>query len=117
MDNPVLRGTLHFSFVDGDGDIGFDTTSPQQNTIFLEKYRYIDGLLTAVDLQVPLNYYVPLFEPEGSSKTLKGEIYVNDLDETAPFDGDTIVYKFYIVDREGNVSNVESTGDLILSNF
>ncbi len=114
LDNPVLRGTLHFSFVDGDGDIGFDTAAPQQNTIFLEKYKYVDGLLTPAELLVPLNYYVPKFEPEGNNKTLKGEIMVNDIDETSPFNGDTILYKFYIVDRAGNVSNVETTGDLIL---
>ena len=114
LDNNVLRGTLHFSFVDGDGDIGFDTTSPQQNPIFLEKYKYINGVLTPVTLQVPQSYYVPLFEPEGNNKTLKGEIFVNEIDEKPPYNGDTVVYKFYIIDRAGNVSNVESTGDMIL---
>ncbi len=39
---------------------------------------------------------------------------VNDINEYGPFNGDTIVYKFYIVDRAGNVSNVEQTQDLII---
>ncbi|MDD4148463.1 MAG: hypothetical protein PHE33_00375 [Bacteroidales bacterium] len=114
LENRVLNGTLHFSFVDGDGDIGFDTISPQKNTIFLEKYQFMSGVLIPVELLLPLNYYVPKFTPEGNDKTLKGEILINDLDENYPFSGDTILYKFYIVDRAGNVSNVESTGNLIL---
>ena len=115
LDNRVLNGTLHFSFVDGDGDIGFDTTSPQQNTIFLEKYKYQNGVVTPIDLVVPLNYYLPKFQTEGNRKTLKGEILINDLDENFPFSGDTILYKFYIVDRAGNVSNVETTGPLVIN--
>ncbi len=112
--NRVLKGTLHFSFIDGDGDIGFDTTSPQQNTIFMEKYMYNDGVLNIVQLNPEPNYYIPYFESEGPNKTLKGEMIVNDINEYGPFLGDTIIYKFYIVDRAGNVSNIESTGNLIL---
>lgn len=114
LQNRVLNGKLHFSFVDGDGDIGFDTVQPQQNTIFLEKYKYVEGVLTPIELLFPLNYYVPKFTPSGNDKTLKGEIIVNDLNENYPFNGDTILYKFYIVDRAGNVSNVESTGNMII---
>lgn len=114
LDNEVRNGTLHFSFVDGDGDIGFDTTAPQQNTIFIEKYKFIDGELTKLDLIIPLNYYVPKFSPTGNNKALKGEIYVNDLDETKPFVGDTIMYTYYIVDRSGNKSNVDSTEFMVV---
>jgi len=112
--NRVFNGTLRFSFIDGDGDIGFDTTSPQQNTIFLEKYKYNNGVLSIVDLNIDPHYYVPYFNPEGPNKTLKGEMIIYDIDEYPPFDGDTILYKFFIVDRAGNVSNIESTGNLIL---
>ena len=38
LGNTVKRGTLTFSFTDGDGDIGFDTISPRQNTIFMTKH-------------------------------------------------------------------------------
>jgi len=114
LDNEVRNGTLHFSFVDGDGDIGFDTTSPQQNTIFLEKYKFIDGVLTKLDFEVPMNYYIPKFSPMGNNKALQGEIYVNDLNETKPFVGDTIMYTYYIVDRSGNKSNVDSTEFMIV---
>ncbi len=114
LQNRVLNGTLHFSFVDGDGDIGFDTIQPQKNTIFIEKYKYVVGVLTPVELLLPLNYYVPKFTPVGNDKTLKGEIIVKDLNENYPFNGDTVLYKFYIVDRAGNVSNIESTGNIII---
>lgn len=115
LGNEVRNGTLHFSFVDGDGDIGFDTTSPQQNTIFIEKYKFIDGELTKLDLIVPLNFYVPKFSSTGNNKALKGEIYVNDLNETKPFNGDTIMYTYYIVDRSGNKSNVDSTEFMVVN--
>lgn len=39
LQNRVLNGTLHFYFVDGDGDIGYDTTSPRQNTIFYKNIK------------------------------------------------------------------------------
>ncbi len=114
LGNPVLLGTLRFSFVDGDGDIGFDTLSPLKKTVFLEKYKYVDGLVKPVDLEVPMTYYVPFFKTEEPNKALKGEIIINDINETAPFNGDTIFYKFYIVDRAGNPSNIETTNNLIL---
>ncbi len=115
LENEVRNGTLHFSFVDGDGDIGFDTTAPQQKTIFLEKYKFIDGILTKLDFdELNLDYYIPKFSPTGNNKALQGEIYVNDLNETKPFVGDTIMYTYYIVDRSGNKSNVDSTEFMIV---
>ncbi len=115
LDNPVLNGTLHFYFVDGDGDVGFDTTSPRKNTIFLEKYKIENGQEILIDLTVPLSYFVPEFENSTENSALKGEMFVNDLNETFPFEDDTILYKFYIVDRSGNKSNVANTGYLVLN--
>jgi len=114
LGNRVLNGTLHFYFVDGDGDIGFDTTSPRQNTIFLEKFKIANGIESKIDLLVPLSYFVPKFSNSSNNRTLKGEMIINDLNENFPLEYDTIVYKFYIVDREGNTSNIESTGYISL---
>ena len=114
LGNPILNGTLHFSFIDGDGDIGFDTVAPQQNTIFIEKYKIVNGISQLVNLSPPLYYYVPKFTSEGNNRALKGEMFVRDLNEYQPFDGDTIMYKFYIVDRAGHVSNIDSTEYLII---
>jgi len=110
LGNRVLNGTLHFYFVDGDGDIGFDTTSPRQNTIFLDKYKVSNGIESKIDVLVPLSYFVPEFSNSSNNRTLKGEMIINDLNENFPLEYDTILYKFYIVDRSGNTSNVESTG-------
>jgi hypothetical protein len=117
LDNPVLNGTLKFYFVDGDGDIGFDTTSPRKNTIFIQKYAIRNGEEVLVDLQVPLHFYVPVFVNSDPDKALQGDMYVNDLNEIIPFSDDTIMYEFYIVDRAGNKSNVETTGYLVPGNY
>lgn len=117
LENPGLIGTLEFFFVDGDGDVGFDTTSPQKNTIFMEKYAMHNGAEVLLDFDVPLQYFVPIFKISEPDLALKGDMIVHDLNETFPFFYDTIMYKFYIVDRAGNKSNVESTGWLILNDY
>lgn len=117
LDNPVLNGTLKFNFIDGNGDIGFDTISPRKNTIFLEKYKISNGQEVLVDLLIPLEFFVPTIKITQPDIALKGEMYVNDLNEMSPILNDTIVYRFYIVDRAGNKSNVESTGPLVLQHF
>ncbi len=114
LGNIVLEGTLHLYFEDGDGDVGFDTTTPRKNTIFLEKFIVVNGQEVLADVAIPLDYYVPKFENSNEVSTIKGEMFVNDLNEMMPFDSDTILYKFYIVDRAGHKSNVESTGYLVL---
>ena len=114
LGNRVLNGTLSFNFVDGDGDIGFDTIGERKNTIFLDKYKIENGVAIKLNLLVPLSFYVPKFVKTGNNKTLKGEMIVNDLNEYYPLDFDTIMYKFYIVDRAGNRSNIDSTGYISL---
>ncbi len=117
LQNPILNGKLHFYFVDGDGDIGFDTTSPRKNTIFLQKYKIENDKEILIDLQVPFEYFVPKFQNTDLAPSLKGEMFVKDLNETFPFENDTIMYKFYIIDRANNKSNTESTGYLVLKNY
>lgn len=117
LQNRVLNGTLHFYFVDGDGDIGYDTTSPRQNTIFLKKYKIENKQEVLINMQVPLEYFVPKFKRNIQDEALQGEMFVKNLNETFPFENDTIMYKFYIKDRAGNKSNVASTGYIIVNNY
>lgn len=117
LQNRVLNGSLHFYFIDGDGDIGFDTTSPKKNTIFLQKYRIENQAEVLIDLQVALEYFVPKFKNTNQNGVLQGEMIVRDLNETFPFDYDTILYKFYIKDRAGHKSNIANTGHIILNNY
>lgn len=115
LGNKVLNGKLYFNFVDGNGDIGFDTISYlRKNTIYLKKYKMINGKLQECELLVPLEYFVPRMKNSNNNKTLQGEMIVKDLNEMYPLSNDTIMYKFYIIDRAGNKSNVDSTNYLII---
>lgn len=121
LGNATLNGTLKFYFVDGDGDIGFhppaENDTVVNNTVFMDKYRMKNGSYELVDLVIPFQYRVPYFSTSGNNKTLEGEIIITDIIETQNLQSDTIKYDFYIKDRAGNKSNIESTGDLILRNF
>ena len=116
--NHILRGELKFSFVDGDGNIGFGLDTPVQNTIFIKKYQIINNKSVPIDLAIEPNYAIQKFSTSGDRKPLKGEIVIKSLDEIPPINpNDTIMYKFYIVDRDYNYSNVDSTGYLILGDY
>ncbi|HOE03971.1 MAG TPA: hypothetical protein PLZ52_02045 [Bacteroidales bacterium] len=120
LGNPVLNGELCISFVDGDGDIGYQATSDTAaadtlKTVFIKKYLKEDGVFKEVYLAVPLNFRVPYFESEGNNPTLKGEIIVHDLNSNPPFAGDTIKYSVYIKDRAGHKSNTIETPIMVLS--
>lgn len=112
--NRVLQGTLVFDFTDGDGDIGFDTTSPRQNTIFLKKYKVVNNVITEMELATETNYFVDKIFKDNSKHSIAGEMHVEDLNEYIMSFGDTIMYKFYIVDRAGNRSNTDSTGLIVV---
>ncbi len=115
LGNTVKRGTLTFSFTDGDGDIGFDTVSPRKNTIFMTKHKMKDNVLTQMDLLVDLDYFVERIYSDDKKQAISGDIKIEDLNEYAMSFGDTIMYKFYIVDRAGNHSNTDSTGLIIVN--
>ena len=117
-------GELIFSFVDGDGDIGFlsdsiatDTTSIYD--LFLTLYEKLNGEFFKVDdLEPPLNYHLPYIEREGQNKTLKGEIqvkieYFELFKELLNYD--TIKFEFFIIDRAFHKSNVEETDTIFLA--
>lgn len=119
FENQGLIGELRFSFIDGDGDLGFiqpgDTiTESISKTIFISAFTKISGEFVEDTGRIPLNYRIPYFESIGNNKTLKGEIIVKDINHYPPYKGDTIKYKFYIEDRAGNKSNIEETQELVL---
>lgn len=116
LNNTVKRGTLTFSFTDGDGDIGFDNVQPRQNTIFMTKHKMKNNVLTQMDLLVDLNYFVERIYKDDKKQAVSGDIIVEDLNEYEMSFGDTIMYKFYIVDRAGNKSNTDSTGLIVIGN-
>jgi hypothetical protein len=113
-------GELVFSFVDGDGDIGFQSTTTETDTIydlFLTMYEKLSGEFFEVEnLEPPLNYHLPYIEREGQNKTLKGEIQVKiDYFELYKvlLNSDTIKFDFFIIDRAFHKSNVETTPEIV----
>lgn len=118
LGNMALIGTLKFYFRDGDGDIGQPPGDTANQTIFIDRYNIINSEPVLHELAVPMNYNIPYFSTTGN-KTLEGEIIVNDINLYGINNliNDTIKYKFYIVDRAGNVSNTESTGILPIKDF
>ena len=112
------KGTLIFSFTDGDGDIGLKTsdTLPPFNEsgdyyynlyIFYKELQH--GVLTPIELPLPFHTRLPVITPSGNNKAIKGEMEVK-LDIFNPLSTfDTISFDFYLVDRALHVSNTVST--------
>jgi len=120
LGNPAKAGILEFYFEDGDGDLGLrqpiegqtDTTN-----LFFTLFYKEDGVFTeadTLDFNNPPDYRIPYMEREGQNKTLQGLIEITFL--YFIFDSnDTIRYDFYIKDRAGNESNIESTCEIPFS--
>ncbi len=128
LGNRGLFGSLKFYFRDGDGDIGtkevFDTSMTRENTVFIDKFVRRNNQYVKDTNEIQLRYTVPYFSTSGNNKTLEGEIIISDIIYIAPYGNindpifdDTIRYDFYIKDRAGNKSNIETTGDVILRSF
>lgn len=121
--------TLVFSFIDGDADFGVyqqvasDTTLPDsvRYNIFMTPYYKIDSVYYKIKYPIVINktdtlpppYYTVTYNSKldrvGENKTIKGDISINMIDLPQY---DTIRYKFYIKDRAGHRSNVETTTDI-----
>ncbi|MGC9471756.1 MAG: hypothetical protein ACP5D1_09445 [Bacteroidales bacterium] len=117
LGNQKLIGSLWFYFVDGDGDVGAADTSDTSGkyNLFFTMFEKIDGEFYEVGLDKlgePIRFIIPFMERTGQNKTLKGEINVEFEYYFNVFD--TIRYDFYITDRAGNYSNIESTPELVL---
>jgi len=131
--NPDLeifdRGVLHFSFEDGDGNIGLNTydTMPPFNPS--SKYHY-NLIITYFEMQngelkeVPIVWFnpqteqydtltlsarIPNLTPEGINKAISGEIHDTLFIYNFNSLYDTIMFEAYIVDRALNESNKIST--------
>jgi hypothetical protein len=109
-------GFLSFEFIDGDGDIGFNENSDTviDNEIYdvlISGYTKINGDFILTDSTY--NVLLPYFAEGVYRKYLRGEmkiqIYLNP-DQT----NDTVRYDFQIMDRAYNLSNLESTPELII---
>ena len=103
---------INFSIIDGDGNIGIkkgeDTTS---HDFFAEIFQKKNGEIQKIELVAPYKFRLPYIEPEGQNKLLKADIMIdfifNYYNNSLLYD--SVMYKFYINDRDGNISNTVET--------
>ena len=111
----IANGILTFTFVDGNGDIGYrenDDSISNNNIedIILIEYYKENG--EYIELKRG-PYHLPYFEEGIYRKHIKGKIDINLL--RTILDNDTAYYEFYILDRAGHISNIEVTPEIIYS--
>lgn len=141
--NYLVKGVdsliLKFSFTDGDGNIGVKEGDPglieyitsEFGCIIGEKGDSIDTLLyPVVDTVIgnvfltdsrdgcTLYYRTPYIDPQSKYKAISGEITIDissGLIQCFPGKAfDTLTYTIQLRDREGNYSNTETTGQIII---
>jgi hypothetical protein len=120
LGNTEKGGRLKFTFEDGDGNLGLpEPTGLSEDTtnLFLVLFRKVNGEMVRAPENDPLrpsSYRIPYMVRMGTNQILKGTISVSFvyLFWTST---DTIKYDFFIKDRADNISNIESTAEIILS--
>ncbi|NLA49559.1 MAG: hypothetical protein GX876_08875 [Bacteroidales bacterium] len=122
LGNTCKGGRLNFYFEDGDGNLGLpppDGTHSDTTNLFLRLFRKTEGRMTEVgsnDILRPSNYRIPYMDRTGQNKILRGTISVTFLYLFySPESNDTVRYDFFIKDRDENISNTESTSEILLS--
>jgi len=122
LGNTSKGGRLLFRFEDGDGDLGLSAPSGLQTdttNMSLVLFRKIDGEMVKVtDKYDPLlpydSYRIPFMQRLGQNQILKGSISLSFIYQSYE-PGDTIKYDFFIKDRAENISNMEETAEIIVS--
>lgn len=122
LGNDSKGGRLKFYFEDGDGDLGLKppalSSDIDTNNLFFSLYRKTGGTIIPAPDNDPLKpsaYRIPYMERTGQNKILRGTVSVTFL-YLFYTESDTIKYDFYVEDRAGNVSNLESTSLIVLNN-
>ena len=125
LGNLTLTGELRFDFQDGDGDIGldiaYDTIDIPDSimyNLFLTIHEKVDGRYVEVDtsgMETPPYYRVPPLDREGQNKTLSGEIMVDIQYFIIQYD--TIKYTFFLMDRAFHRSNVDTTTEIVFTDW
>lgn len=122
LDQEVVAGKLNFSFTDGDGNIGLEPwpdtfaiglPDTQRYNLFMQMYDLEDNEFVMVPEEDGgyLKYIIPYLDKQPLSGTITVTI------EYPIIRYDTIFYTFFLLDREYNRSNVDTTRVLILSDI
>lgn len=122
LGNDYKGGKLRFYFEDGDGNLGLPQPSgTEADTInlFVTVYKNINGNIVPVepgDILYTRGYRIPYMDRQGQNKILKGTITISFLYQFYNISDSTVVkYNFYVVDRDDNISNTETTPEISLS--
>jgi hypothetical protein len=111
----IKVGELVFSFIDGNADFGILPNSRDTLNLFLVPFKKVDMAYEALNVDTFGRQYAVMNDETlvriGQNKTVKGEIKLQVYYFVIP-PFDTIRYDFYILDRAGHKSNVESTADI-----
>jgi len=120
LGNEAKGGELEFYFEDGDGNLGLKSPEGNQSdttNLFFTLFRKTNGeiaLAPANDPLKPSAYRIPYMVRLGQNKILRGKISVIFLYNFFE-PGDTILYDFYLKDRDLNESNVARTSEIAVS--
>ncbi len=122
LDNTIKKVILTFHLTDGDGNIGLtksDTTGPFHKdstyyyNLFIREFEKKNGEFIAVPEPGGLKKYrIPDLTPSGQKKTLIADISVSLAylySESNPLPFNEFRYEFYLVDRDLNLSNTDTT--------
>lgn len=111
----IKVGEMIFSFIDGNADFGILQNSRDTLNLFLIPYKKVNMAYEPLNVDTFGRKYAVMNDEKlvrvGQNKTVKGEIKLQVYYFVIP-PFDTIRYDFYILDRAGNQSNVESTSDI-----
>lgn len=121
------RGVLTFSFVDGDGDLGYDSTASDfvNPNLLINYYEIRNGdtvktLLLFYDIvnqqydTTTFNGTLPNLTPYyGAPTAIEGEISDTLFIDDPSSEYDTILFKVRVIDRAGNISNEITTPQIV----
>ena len=120
LGNRSKGGRLDFTFEDGDGNIGIQppaANQPDTSNLFFTLFRKTDGEMVeapANDPLTPSSDRIPYMVRLGQNKVLKGTMSITFM-YLFYAKTDTISYDFYLMDREMNESNIETTAEIIVN--
>lgn len=116
LGNVVKMHILTFRAIDGDRNLGVFQEDTVTNNLFITFYQKIDGAFEEYSSDIPLNFRIPYTDPVGLNEYFKADIQV---DLSYPIDiynteglFDTVMYSFFVMDRDSNFSNVENSFEI-----
>lgn len=126
LDNPMKLITLTFHLIDGNGDVGLDSTyltgpfhpdSLYHYNLFIREYYQINGVWSEVPKPAgERKFRVPDLTPAGQNKTLIADISVKleyPYSNASPLKYRELQYQFHLVDRAFNHSNRDTSSVVV----